>query len=357
MANNGYHIVKALREEHIDAELIINTADFGMGLPMWEEISIQMDPYNVDFNKLIEKWPLPEWIKTWKYDKNNSVYNYTSLFKLTKPYDLLHLHPPTPMYLQFTNKPKIIHEAGWVRLFHLDTPTHKLGRRAYQNADCIIYTNPDTYPLIEKLNCKRVEFIPFVIPPEQYKPGPETNRDELLFFHPTRHVWDVKGNDKLLKAFGQFIKEGYRAKLRLVDWGWDEDVEKSKLLIKKLGIEKYVEWVNPYTKPDLIKAYHESDAIFDQFILGSGGTTCYEAMSCSKPLAIYLNHWNEKCFGEMPPVINVCNIKEIHQTMIDLTDEKYRRNTGSKGRTFTLKYNNPKTIAENLIKIYMEVRK
>ena len=47
LANNGYHIVKALRERGIDADLIIRSTDFGMALPIWEEKEIDEDPYKI----------------------------------------------------------------------------------------------------------------------------------------------------------------------------------------------------------------------------------------------------------------------------------------------------------------------
>lgn len=355
MANNGYHIVKALREEGVDAELIIRPTDFAMGLPMWEEVEVQMDPYNPDFEKLISIWELPPWIKVWGKDCGNKTQLYTSLYKLTDPYDLLHLHPPTPIYLQFKKQPYVIHEAGWIREFIKDGPSHKLGRRGYRNADCVVWTNPDTYPLLHILKCKNLKFIPFIVPPDKYKPLNIQQSEDPLFFHPTRQVWDVKGNHRLFKAFAQFINEGNKATLRCVDWGWKEDSEKAKTLVKTLGIEEQVEWVFPYTKPDLIKVYSECTAVFDQFTLGSGGTICYEAMSCSCPVAIYLDHWNLKCFGEMPPILNAYTVNEIKEAMILLTDPKVRMEMGEQGRRFTLKHNSPKAIAHDLINLYKEI--
>jgi len=236
----------------------------------------------------------------------------------------------------------------------IDGATEKMGRRSYERAKAVVWTNPDTYPLLEPLNIKRLEFVPFVIDPNQYKPIKTEKTEELLFFHPTRQVWDVKGNDRLLKAFAKFIHSGYKAKLRLIDWGFDEDVQLAKILISKEGIKKHVEWKPPYSKPALIRVYNESTAVFDQFILGSGGTACFESMSCEAPLVIYLNHWNEKCFGEMPPPINASTTEEIYNAMVDLTNPKLQRKLGSAGRKFTLKHNHPDRIAKKLMKIYEE---
>jgi len=379
MANNGYHIVKALREQGIDADLIIRSTDFGMGLPIWEEKEIEEDPYKIPFNDLIEKYGVPEYVKIWheaKFERARpdkrapvpdwmralkrvlSAYQFTvpDLHNLVKGYDLLHLHPPSPLLLHFVNKPKVVHESGWIRkIIHEDSATDKIARRSYTLANAVVWTNPDTYPLLKHLGINRLDFVPFVVNPEQYKPTNAEKTEELLFFHPARQVWDVKGNDRLLKAFSQFIKAGYKAKLRIIDWGFAEDVHQAKILISREGLEKHVEWKPPYSKPALVRAYNECDVVFDQFILGSGGTTCFEAMSCETPVVIHLNEWNTKCFGEMPPIMQASSVDDIYSAMVDLTAPKLRRKIGSSERHFTLRHNHPQVIAGKLVQLYKEV--
>jgi len=337
MANNAYNIVKALRKKEFEADLILNSNDFGMSMPMWEELELNdVDPYNFNTKEVLKKYDLPDWMKVWwSGDLHISPQNILSLFQMVKGYDLLHLHPPSPIYLQFSSRRFIIHEAGWIRkLVTRNSAAEKLGRRAYAKAECIVMTNPDTYSLLQRLKYKREVFIPFIIDTERYKPMKVEKTEDLLFFHPARHVYDVKGNDRLILAFSRFIKEGYEAKLRMVDWGWLEDVEKSHRLVKKLGLEEHVEWVSPYSKPALIRVYNEADAVFDQFILGSGGTTMFEAMACGTPVVIYLNDWNEKCFGEMPPIVNARTVEEIYDAMVRLTDENFRKKVRRRREAF-----------------------
>ncbi len=216
-------------------------------------------------------------------------------------------------------------------------------------------TNPDTYTLLSGLEYKREVFIPFVIDVEKFKPLEIDKQEELLFFHPTRQVWDVKGNNRLIQAFARFIKDGNKARLRMVDWGFEEDVTSSHELVRTLRLEPCVEWVAPYSKPSLIKAYSECDAVFDQFLLGSGGTICYEAMACEAPVVIYLNQWNKKCFGEMPPVVNARTVDEIYEAMKLLTDQNTRRKIGEREKRFISKHNHPDVVANKLIKLYKEV--
>ena len=157
------------------------------------------------------------------------------------------------------------------------------------------------------------------------------------------------------KAFAKFIQAGYKAKLHITDWGFEEDVLLAKILVSKEGLDDYVEWHPPYSKPALVRAYNKCDAVFDQYLLGSGGTTCYEAMSCEAPVVIHLNHWNEKCFGEMPPIMEASTVDEIYNAMVDLTDPKLRRKIGKSEREFTMRHNHPHIIADKLTKLYEEV--
>lgn len=358
MANNGFHIVKALRNKGIDVDLILDPHDFAMGLPMWEDLELTIDPYHFDINEVLKSYELPPWMKFWKREKrqDNLLTELLSLIYMSQEYDLLHLHPPSPVYLQFMQKPFVMHESGWIRrLVTLNSTVEKLGRRAYTQAECIVMTNPDTYNLLPKLKYKKEVFIPFVVDSNRYKPMQVPKDNDLLFFHPARLVFDVKGNDKLLFAFSQFIKDGYSAKLRMVDWGWQEDFIQTEMLIQKLKLEPYVEWVTPYSKPALIRAYNEADVIFDQFIVGSGGTTMFEAMSCATPVVIYLNGWNAKCFGEMPPIVNARTIQEIYEAMVMLCDKKTRLKVGNKEREFVIKHNHPKVIAAQYIELYQEI--
>jgi len=356
LANDAFNIVKPLREKGIDADLIIKSDDFGMGLPMWEEIEIDMDPYSFDLKVALERYDLPEWMKVWWVDDRLPLHSVLSLFNMVKGYDLLHLHSFSPIYLQFASKPFVIHEAGWIRkLVTRNSGEEKLGRRAYAYAACVVMTNPDTYTLLKTLKYKRDVFIPFVIDTKQYKPMKMEKTEDLLFFHPARHEWDVKGNDKLLMAFRKFIESGYKAKLRMVDWGYTEDVSKAKEFVKRFKLESYVEWVQPYSKPALRRVYNEVDVVFDQFILGSGGTTCFEAMACEVPVVIYLNEWNRKCFGEMPPATKARMADDIYEAMVLLSDSDVRRKIGVEERKFVLKHNHPDVVANQLIDLYERI--
>jgi hypothetical protein len=69
-------------------------------------------------------------------------------------------------------------------------------------------------------------------------------------------------------------------------------------------------------------------------------------------VVIYLNEWNLRCFGEMPPVVNAKTSEDIYKAMVFLTDASERRSIGEKGRQFVLRHNHPRVVADSLIELY-----
>jgi len=357
MANDGYHCVKALRSIGLDVELVIDSSDFGMGLPQWEMFNVEADPYKKVNVKDLP--PLPDWIKAWDSGhKRNTIYMLTEAFRLARKgeYDLLHLQFPMGNYLQFVGAPFMIYEAGFLR--HMINYGEgwawtKMGIRAYEHAEAVTWTNTDMIDMVKSFKTKKEIFIPFAIDIERYKPIVRKRNDSLELLHPSRQCWDVKGNDRMLKAFVRFIGEGYDARLTLVDWGYAEDVAEAKRLLEP--VRNCVRWAAPMNKPRLIEAYQRCDAVLDQFLLGASGTTGFEAMSCGVPLMIFFKPSAATCFGELPPCVNAESEQQILEGMKMLTDETYRKELGVNGRKFVERHLSFPVVANQLKEIYEEV--
>ena len=371
MANDGYATVKALRQSGFDADLLIDLSDFGMGLPHWEIHDIDGDPYKMTLSKLND-YPLPEWIKV--YSKEKNVFKKaTDMFRVARDYDILHCHFPTFNFIQFTKTPFLLYEAGFLRKInnyyikedmnrvkshHTRYPRmnwEHFGADAYKKAECVTWTNTDMIDMISQVKPKSHVFIPFAIDEKRYAPSSYEKHDELRLLNPSRQCWDVKGNDKMLRAFVRFIKAGYRAHLTLVDWGYVEDVSSAKAILS--SVSDHVTWVAPMSKPKLIAAYHSADVVLDQFILGGSGTTGYEAMSCGKPLMIYFNETAAKCYGEAPPCVNVKTEDEILAGLIEMTNAEKRESLGAQARSFIERHLSERVVALKLEGIYTDVCK
>lgn len=360
MAQDAYHVTKAMRDFGLDADLLIpmlgvksSTLDRDSTIadPAWEDPRMKDAP----------------WIRRFYLGgKAGRATRLATLFRLMREYDVVFCHTPSSLYAQFFRVPYVPYDAGLIRYLHhskrIPIPGEQtvyskvrlqLLARSYQRAARLLFTNPDTYPFFNllKIGDDRLRFVPFLIDCERYKPVEQKDAHEgLVFFSPARHVWSEKGSWKMLKAYKEYEKRHDDTKLVLIRWG--RDLKQSLDLIKSLRI-KTVEFRELVPKPHLIKYYQDADVVLDQFVLGSYGTATPEAMACGAPVITYLNPLHERCYGEPAPVMNSFTVKEIYAAMERLREPSLREEMGRKGREYVLKHHN----ADKVVKIHLQVAK
>jgi len=372
MANDGYSVAKALWKMNKDVDLAVNSSDFGMALPEWEDgdISETTDPYTIHRNE-IKNTSLGRRIRYFdflnkaprKKNMTGKIMARINLMRMIREYDIVEVHAPFIIYAQFSGIPNVAYDAGWIRYFPYEQDLRsKLARRGYSKAKGIIITNPDTYSISDTLpylNQKRIYFSPFAIDPEKYLPADMQelrskyvpNNDSLLLFSPSRQCWFEKGNDKMIKAFAKFVKIFPNSKLVIVDWS--TDAQNSKDLVNSLAITEKVNWIKPVAKKQLINYYNAADIILDQFILGSWGTTTPEAMSCQKPVLMFFKEeYIKRAFGENPPILNSFSEEDIFSNLIKLAkDPDFRISLGTKSREWIKKTHSPEIVANKHLEI------
>jgi len=287
MANDGYAVAKQLRKMNVDVDLGINTSDFGMALPEWEDgnFSDGINPYMLNRKDLENAWSAPKWIKYFDFKNKVSKTGHLiekldariNLIKLIREYDVVEAHVPYSIYTQFLGKPYVTYDAGWIRYLHFGKGLRNwLGRRGYKKAKKVIITNPDTFEIADNLSYlqkDKVCFIPFSIDPEKYKPINSSelrskyvkNSDDILLFCPSRQMWKEKGNDKIIRAYSKFTKDFPNSKFIMVEWS--DDKENSKKLLNSLGLSEHIVWIKPVPKNRLIEFYNAADIVLDQFVL------------------------------------------------------------------------------------------
>ncbi|MGB9167968.1 MAG: glycosyltransferase family 4 protein [Nitrososphaeraceae archaeon] len=372
LANDGYSVAKALWKMNVDVDLAVNSSDFGMALPEWEDgdISDTTDPYNINKEQmkktiLCDRIHYFDFLNKIPLRKNlvGKVMARINLIKMIRQYDIIEVHVPYVIYSQFTGVPNVVYDAGWIRYFPYENSIRaKLARRGYSKAKGIIITNPDTYAISDTLpylNEKQIYFSPFAIDPEKYYPTDMEdlrskyiiNNDGILLFSPSRQHWFEKGNDKMIKAFARFVKVFSNSKLVMVDWS--TDAQKSKDLVNSLNISEKVNWIKPVAKKQLIGYYNAADIILDQFILGSWGTTTPEAMSCQKPvLMFYKEEYIKRALGENPPILNSFSEQDIFSNLVKLAkDPDFRISLGKKSREWIIKTHSPDIVAKKHLQI------
>jgi glycosyltransferase involved in cell wall biosynthesis len=371
LANDGYSVAKALWKMNMDVDLAVNSSDFGMALPEWEDgdISDQVDPYNIhrdeirdtSISKRVRYFDLLNKVPRKKRTFAKAMAKI-NLIRMIREYDIVEAHIPFVIYSQFSGIPYVAYDAGWIRYFPYEKGRMaNLVRRGYSKARNIFITNPDTFSISDELSYldqKRIHFTPFAIDPDKYNPananGVRTkfiNEDGILLFSPSRQMWNEKGNDKMIKAFAKFIKVFPNSMLILVEWS--RDTNKSKELVNSLHISEKVQWIQPVPKKQLIKYYNAADIILDQFILGSWGTSTPEAMSCQKPvLMFYKNEYIKRAFGENPPILNSYSEEDIFSNLVKLAkDPDFRISLGKQSREWIKKTHSPDIVAKKHLEI------
>lgn len=235
----------------------------------------------------------------------------------------------------------------------------------FSQAKKILLLNVDMINLISQLRFQHCNFFPFAIDTQKYIPDPNYKFDinkPITFFMPSNLDWgkadniqdrtSTKGNDKFIRAFAKALEKGLNGKLILLDRGPDK--ENAKHLISTLNIAKNVTFLSGMKKKDLVNMYQNSDIIVDQFIIGSFGTIGLEAMSCGKPLMIYINEdCASICYSnQLPPIINVKTEEEIYKALIKiLEDPIYLIKLGEQARKWILQKHSLKVVGQKLYNI------
>ena len=180
---------------------------------------------------------------------------------------------------------------------------------------------------------------------------------DFIVFHHVRHLMQkhnplrYTGNDKLIRGFEEFIQndEGINPSLVLFEYG--ADVEKSKRLVKKLNIEKYVKWF-PLTHRKYIMAGIElcdvGVAELSDISWITYSTVC-EFMCMSKPIITYReDELYEADYDYLYPIMNASNANDVASALKKIYKNKeLSSNMGRESKEWFNKY----LVGEGLQKI------
>jgi glycosyltransferase involved in cell wall biosynthesis len=271
---------------------------------------------------------------------------------------------PILLMLGGGGRPYVAFEHGTLREVPFeDAWRGRLLSLAYRRAAKVIITNPDVVGSAQRLGLENYVFVPHPVDEEKYRPGPSELRRqlegegwELVLLSPSRHDWDVKGTDRMLRAFAELVRRGHpRALLVLLEWGLELD--RSRALIRELGIESNVRWTAPLPKLRLIDAYRAADIVLDQFLIGTFGAVAPEAMACGRPVVMaFQPEIHEWCFPELPPVVDAREPEQIYQALERLAgDEEERARLGRSAREWVERHHGWRLVVERHLSIYEEI--
>ena len=197
---------------------------------------------------------------------------------------------------------------------------------------------------------------------DKYRPGPSQLRAELdaegwdfVLVAPSRHDWDIKGTDRMLRGFAELVRARPKALLVLFEWGLELD--RSRDLIRELGVEANVRWSPPLPKLRLIDAYRGADLVLDQFEIGTFGAIAPEAMACGAPVLMAfepeIHRW---CFEELPPVVAARSAEEIGAALTRLAqDDAERKRLGQAGREWVERHHGWRLVVDRQLALYEEL--
>jgi len=264
----------------------------------------------------------------------------------------------TPIYaMLYAMAPYIAVEIGTMRDIPFEgTDRGRLLALSYRRADHVIITNPDVIDAARRLGLERYSFVPHPLDEDMYTPGDGSFRKELereynaefLLFAPARQNWEIKGNDRYLRAFAEVRRRGIKAALIIPGWG--QEVERSQAYARELGIADDVHWIEPQSERKLVKYFSAADFVLDQFILGVFGLTTPKAMSCGAiALTSYDPDANEWCFDEHPPLVACSTAEEIADAIDQLANDPEKRERISReSREWVVRHHGKKVIRDRL---------
>ncbi len=310
--NAAYLTVKNLRAVGVDAELVLDESDpEASDFPEWEE-GPGSRPYwvrglgeRLGFRSVPEhvRW-LPRLRRLRKVSKNYDLLHTWFTFVEFAPYlGKRYLHTVTgfevsqALFLQkhqsairyfFEREERSV--VWYAAATALGPFSRYLATKGLQRAE-VILTN--SLPIVRDLNAvglgsKAETFSVHPVDLSKFEGANTDNRHvDFVIAHPTRHIWKLKGNHKVLHAV-KLLTEESESRVRLITMDWGTDREKSKQLAKQLGIERHVTWMPKVEKWRLREILAGADVVIDQIGRGGYGTVAIEGAALGKPTIAYV---------------------------------------------------------------------
>jgi glycosyltransferase involved in cell wall biosynthesis len=159
----------------------------------------------------------------------------------------------------------------------------------------------------------------------------------------------------MLRGFAELVRQRPKALLVLFEWGLELD--RSRELIRELGVDANVRWSRPLPKLRLIDAYRGADLVLDQFLIGTFGAIAPEAMACGVPVLMAFEPETHRwCFEELPPVVAARSAEEIGAALTRLAqDEGERKRLGEAGRAWVERWHGWRLVVDRQQALYEEI--
>lgn len=370
IAGVAQDVVIALRERGIEADLFMTRQEYDVAM---KDLAA---PFDVGGGKTYVldpgpsgRGPIPRIV--------GAMRKSVVAAKLLR-YDLIHAHTGS---LSWSLLPHLLYVRGGLRPYlafatgsdFREMARHDQGRDGilmrefFRNAGAILLLNADMVLFREEIGFARARFFPFMIDEKKFAPTApiklrQPGQLELFMMsnldfgitdaRPGRN--SLKANDRVLHALAQFISEGGRARLVVIDRGPDREV--AKQLVSNLGLQEHVVFRAPMSEQERIRAMAEADVVLDQFHVGAFGLGALEAMSMGLPLITYVvPEGFTLCYGDREvPFVNASETQDICKALGRLSDPSERHELSTKARKFILECHSRVAVGPQLEKLYAD---
>jgi len=286
---------------------------------------------------------------------------------LFRYFDVIQAYSTDGAWPLLAGQPYVAYEHGTLRAIPFANDiTGRLAATVFLGADHVFVTNLDCMEAAERLG----------IPADRFSPLPHAfdekrlvefrhshgemrpPDDHVVFFHPARQDWlladpsMIKGNDRLVRAFARISRTHPSAQLVMIAWG--RDLEATRDLIKSLGVEGKIRWLDPMRKQDLWRTYLSSHAVLDQFVLPSFGGITFEALALGCRVITNVDVGAaERFFSRAPPIYSASSENEICQMLEQIIlDPNDQARVGDAGAEWIKHHHSAKRIVELQLEIY-----
>jgi glycosyltransferase involved in cell wall biosynthesis len=282
-------------------------------------------------------------------------------------FDVIQAYSTDGAWPLLAERPYIAYEHGTLRAIPFgDNAMGRLAATVFLGAEHAFVTNLDCLETAERLG----------IPADRFSPLPhafderrliefrhghreiQPPDDHVTFFHPARQDWlladpsMIKGNDRLVRAFARISRTHSSARLVMIAWG--RDLEATRDLIKSLGVEEKIQWLDPMRKQDLWRAYLSSHAVLDQFVLPSFGGVTFEALALGCRVITNVDFGTaERFFSKAPPVYSASSEDKIYEMLEKIIlDRNDLARVGDAGAEWIKNHHSAERIVELQLETY-----
>jgi glycosyltransferase involved in cell wall biosynthesis len=282
-------------------------------------------------------------------------------------FDVIQAYSTDGAWPLLAGQPYIAYEHGTLRAIPFANDiTGRLAATVFLGADHVFVTNLDCMEAGERLGipADRFSSLPHAFDEKRLVEFRHSHReirrpdDQVVFFHPARQDWlladpsMIKGNDRLVRAFARISRTYSSARLVMIAWG--RDLEATRGLVKSLGIEDSIQWLDPMRKRDLWRAYLSSHAVLDQFVLPSFGGITFEALALGCRVITNVDFGaSERFFSKAPPICSASSEAEICEMLERIIrDRNDLAGVGDAGADWIKRYHSAERIVELQLEIY-----